>query len=138
MTTARSEAMIDIVARATAARGLGRLGQPGVLGRAVDRHVAGARDEVSERGERHVRDRLEDLLVLPACLARLLLKVALWSAVRFQQGLHEPQQDGLLLVMRVELARERDLIHSEAGVAAGALKRGEGVLAPLVLRDGER
>src|SRR5215213_2935244 len=111
MTTARSEAMTDIVVRATAGRRLGRLGQPGVLGRTVGRYVSGARDQVSEGGERHVRDRLEDLLVLPAGLARLLLEVQLRRPVRLEQGLHEAEQDGLLLVVRVELAREGDLVH---------------------------
>src|SRR5215207_5555183 len=129
--------MIDIVVRA-AARPLGRLRQPGVLARAVDRHVARARDEVPEGGERHVGDRLQDLLVLPARLARLLLQVALGRAVRLEDRLHEAQQNGLTLVVRVELARERDLVHAETGVAAGALKRRERVLASLVLRDGER
>src|SRR5215207_2556344 len=129
--------MIDIVVRA-AARPLGRLRQPGVLARAVDRHVARARDEVPEGGERHVGDRLQDLLVLPARLARLLLQVALGRAVRLEDRLHEAQQNGLTLVVRVELARERDLVHPETGVAAGALKRRERVVASLVLGDRER
>ena len=60
------------------------------------------------------------------------------APVRLEQGLHEAEQHRLLLVARVELTREGDLVHSEAGVAARALERGERVLAPLVLCDGER
>ena len=82
--------------------------------------------------------RLEDLLVLPAGLARLLVEVALRRAVRLEQRLDEAEQRGLLLVIGVELARERDLVHAEPGVAAGALERRERVLAALVLGDGER
>ena len=41
-------------------------------------------------------------------------------------------------VIGVELARERDLVHAEPGVAAGALEGLERVLAALVLGDGER
>ena len=39
-------------------------------------------------------------------LARLLVQVALGRAVGLEDRLHEAQQDGLALVVRVELARE--------------------------------
>src|SRR5215213_14425 len=117
---------------------LRRLGEPGVLARPVLGHVARPRDEVSVGRERHVRDRLEDLLVLPAGLARLFLEMALRRAVGLEQRLDEPEQRRLALVIRVELARERNLIHAEPGVAAGALKRRERVLAALMLGDRQR
>src|SRR4051812_26427714 len=130
--------MIDIVRPCAAAVGSGGLSQPGVLGGAVVRHLARAGHDVAEGGERHVGERLEDLLVLPARLARLLLEVALGRPVRLEHRLDEAEQRGLLGVVGVELARQRDLVHAEAGVAAGALERRERVLAALVLRDRER
>ena len=84
-------------------------------------------------------DRLEDLLVLPARLARLLVQVALAAAPSdSSSAFTKRSSDGLLLVAGVELARERDLVQAEAGVAAGALERRERVLAALVLGDRER
>src|SRR4029078_10175349 len=102
---------------------LGGLGEPGILGRPVVRDLARAGHEVSEGRERHVGERLEDLLVLPAGLARLLLEVTLGRAIGLEYSLDEAEQRGLLLVVGVELARQRDLVHAEAGVATGPLER---------------
>ena len=83
-------------------------------------------------------DRLEDLLVLPAGLARLLVDVQRRGAVALEQRLDVPEQRGLALVAGVELARQRDLVDAQAGVAAGAQERGQRVLAALVLGHGQR
>ena len=56
-------------------------------------------------------------------------------AVASRAAPYEAEQRGLLLVAGVELARERDLVQAEPGVAAGALERRERVLAALVLGD---
>ena len=82
--------------------------------------------------------RLEHLLVRPARLQRLLVEVARRCALALDERLHEAQQDRLALVAGVELPRQRDLVEAEAGVAGGALKGGERVLAALMLGHGQR
>ena len=52
--------------------------------------------------------------------------------------MHVAQQRRLALVVRVELAGEGDLVDAQAGLARGALERGERVLAALVLGHRER
>ena len=47
-------------------------------------------------------------------------------------------QQRIALVVRVELAREGDLVEAEAGVAGRALERAQAVLAVLVLGHGKR
>src|SRR5512132_79829 len=85
-----------------------------------------------------MRDGLEDLLVAPARLAGLLVDVKRRRALALDQRLDEAQENGLTLVVGVELARERDLVEPEPGLARRALQGGERVLALLMLRDGKR
>ncbi len=116
---------------------LGRLEQAGLLRGTVLRDVSRPGDQVQEAVERHVRHGLQDLLVVPTGLARLLVEVERRRSVVLQQRLDVAQQSGLPLVMRVELARECDLVESEPGLARGAGERGEGVLAALMLGNRE-
>src|SRR5690349_22972040 len=82
-------------------------------------------------------DGLEDLLVAPAGLARLLVQVERRGLVGLDEHLDEPEERGLLLVARVELPRERDLVEAKAGVARGALEQLLCVVVALELRDTE-
>src|SRR5918992_2070458 len=111
----------------------GSLLETALLGGPVARHVARAGDQVPEAVERHVGDRLHDLLVGPARLARLLVQVERGRALALEQALDEPEQRGLALVPRVELTGESDLVEPEPGVTSRALQRRECVLAALVL-----
>src|SRR3954470_13558880 len=86
--------------RAQAARGLPR---------AVDGDLARHVDHGGERLHRRARDRLEDLLVGPSGLARLLVEVHGRAALALDERLEVAQQRGLALVAGVPLAGERDL-----------------------------
>jgi len=84
-----------------------------------------------------VRDGLEQLLIAPAGLARLLVQVESRGVVGLDEHLDEPQKRCLLLVTRVELLRERDLVQAEPRVAGGALQQLLRVLVALELRHTE-
>ena len=82
-------------------------------------------------------DRLQDLLVLPAGLARLLVQVALGRAVRLEQRLDEAEQRRLLLVVGVEL--RASAISSMPSPASRPVRWSvESAYCSLVLRDRER
>src|SRR3954449_10941516 len=88
---------------------------PRVLPGAVDRYLP---RDVHHRGERlHRRggDRLEDLLVRPAGLARLLVEMHRRLGLCLHERAEVAQERGLALVARVPLLRERDLVEREAG-----------------------
>jgi len=61
-----------------------------------------------------MRDRLEDLLIGPVRLARLLVEVPVGRARLLEQALDVAQQRRLTLVGRIEIPRERDLVDAEA------------------------
>src|SRR5205823_11551591 len=115
---------------ATRLRGLK---EPAFLPRPVARDVAGPGHERREEAERDVRDGLEDLLIAPARLARLLVEVHRGRAVDLDQRLDIAQQHRFALVARVELARQGDLVEPDPRVARGALELCQPVLASLVL-----
>jgi len=94
-------------------------------------------DHRRERLERHHGDRLEQLLVAPARLARLLEQVARAGALLGERT-QIPQQRGLAVVARVPLAGERELVEAEAGLAPGAAVEREPGLGAVLRRDGER
>jgi hypothetical protein len=84
-----------------------------------------------------VRNGLQDLLVAPAGLARLLVEVQRGWPLGLEQRLDEAEQPRLALVARVELAGQGDLVHAKTGLAARLLERGQRVLAALMLRHRE-
>src|SRR3954449_7177357 len=86
----------------------------------VGRHPAGDVDPGREGLERGVRNRLEDLLVVPAGLARLLVEVHRRRAGLRDDGLEVAQQRRLALVTRVPLARQRDVVELQACRTRGA------------------
>src|SRR4051794_23029604 len=125
--------------RSAAGRRRSRRAQaPRVLPGAVDRHLAGDVHHCREGLHRGRRDGLEDLLVGPAGLARLLMEVHRRLSLGLNERAEVAQERGLALVARVPLLREGDLVQRETrlpGRAAVHLVAGLGVV---VLRDGER
>src|SRR4051794_1145362 len=97
--------------------------------RALERDLAGQRDQRREVRERHVPERLEELLVRPAVLTRLLVEVDRHLPAVLEQLLEVAQQGLLLLVTRRKLARQLDLVEAEADIAPGP-----GVCRDVVLR----
>src|SRR4051794_41153392 len=92
---------------------LGRPQRPRVFDRPVRRHVAGDVDHRGEALERHERDRLEQLLLGPACLAGLLDEVRGQRARARQLGLQHLQQRELARVHARPLLGRRDLVEAE-------------------------
>src|SRR4051812_15155865 len=79
----------------------------------VDGDVTGHVDHRREALERGVADRLQDLLVAPAGLARLLVEVHRGAAALLEELLDVAQQRRLSLVARVELSSQGDLVEPE-------------------------
>src|SRR5438270_10884344 len=100
-------------------------GGAGLLDGAVYRHVSGDVDRRRKGLEAHVGQRLEDLLVGPAGLARLLVEVERGPALLLDDGLQVAQQRRLTLVARVELAGELDLVEAQSARARHPAVHGE-------------
>src|SRR3954470_10535865 len=111
---------------------------PCFLDGSVGRHLAGDVDPGREGLERGVRDGLEDLLVVPARLARLLVEVHRRCAGLRHDSLEVAQQHRLVLVARVPLARQRDVVELEARRTRRARVQGQTRLGVEVVGDGER
>jgi hypothetical protein len=94
-------------------------------------------DHGGERLERDDRDRLEQLLVGPPRLARLLEQVARTHALLGERA-QIAQQRGLAVIARVPLTGERELVEAEPGLAPGARVQREAGLGAVQRRDGER
>src|SRR5512132_393049 len=92
----------------------GRAERSRVLDRAVDRHFAGDVHHCGEGLEGDEGDGLEDLLVAPPGLARLLVEVHGRASLTLDERLEIAQEDGLAVIAGVELARERELVETEA------------------------
>src|SRR4051794_31947787 len=125
--------------RSAATRRRSRRAQPPrVLPRAVDRYLP--RDVHHRREGLHGRrrDRLEDLLVGPAGLARLLVEVHRGLRLRLDERLEVAQQRRLALVARVPLLGERDLVQGETGLTGRAAVHLVARLGVVVLGHGER
>ena len=117
----------------TAGSAYAALQKAGLLDRPVPGHVAGAGDEVREGVQRHVRHGLEDLLVLPARLACLLVEVERRRPVALEQRLDVAQQRRLALVVGVELPCQAISSMPRPASRPVRCQRGQGVLAALVL-----
>src|SRR6201995_5264296 len=113
-----------------ALRGLER---PRGLLRAIDGDLPGDVDHRGEHLERQRGDRLEDLLVVPARLACLLMQVHRGSAAVLEQRLAVAQQGRFTRVTGVEVTRLRDLIEVEARCTRGARVRRDARLGVVVL-----
>src|SRR5690349_22138048 len=96
---------------------------PRVLPGAVDRNLAGHVDHRGEGLHRRAGDRLEDLLVAPARLARLLVEMHRRARLALDERLEVAQERGLALVAGVPLPGERDLVERQAGLAGRATVR---------------
>ena len=83
-------------------------------------HLARDVDHGGERLERHVGDRLEQLLVAPAGLARLLVQVHRGVPALLEQRAQVAQQRRLALVGGLPVARGGDLVDADAGLARRA------------------
>ena len=104
-------------------RRLGGGGQDRRVG-LVLRQRRGAGDQALELVQRQVADRLEDLLVGPADLARLLVQVERAGPVGLERRLQEGEQRRLLLVAGGEAAGAGDLVEAEAGARAPTSRAG--------------
>src|SRR5204862_1132411 len=83
--------------------GLGGLAERLDLARgALERNLTGERHERREVGKRHVAERLEQLLIAPAALARLLVEVHRHLSTVLEQLLEITEQALLLFVPRSE------------------------------------
>ena len=85
-----------------------------------------------------VGDRLEQLLVAPARLARLLVQVHRRVPALLEQRAQVAQQRRLARIGGLPVARRGDLVDADAGRARGARVDREPGLAAVVLGDGER
>ena len=83
------------------------------------------RDQALELVQGHVGDGLEQLLVGPVVLSRLLAEVLGRPSAGGQQRLEEGEQRGFLRVGRGELPRRGDLVEAEPGSARGARVLGD-------------
>src|SRR5688500_6553851 len=122
-----------LIAYAALPRRLRGLLEPRVLRGPVEWDIARAGDEIAKAVHRHVRDRLEQLLIAPTGLERILVVHARWSAVGLEQALDVGEQCTLALVGGLELPRQRDLVQAEPGIPSRALQRRQGIRRTLML-----
>src|SRR3954454_882007 len=99
---------------AAACRWSRRAEPPGVLPGAVHRYLAGDVHQGGEGLHRRGGDRLEDLLVAPAGLARLLVEVHRRLGLRLHERAEVAKERRLPLVARVPLLREGHLVQPQA------------------------
>src|SRR3954454_3172450 len=111
---------------------------PRVLPGSVDGYLAGDVHHRGEGLERRGGDGLEDLLVGPAGLARLLVEVHRRLGLAFDEGLEVAQERCLALVAGVPLAGQRDLVEREAGLSRRAAVHRRARLGVVVLGDRQR
>src|SRR5690349_6180181 len=117
-------------------QGLRRVGQQACVD-LVLREARGVGDEALELAERDLTQGLEDLLVGPVRLTRLLEEEVGRVALRLDGALEESEQRRLLLVGRREAPVEGDLVEAKAAQARRACELREAVAVAPVLGDGE-
>jgi hypothetical protein len=117
---------------------LGGAEAAGLLGGAVEGHVAGDVDHRGQRLQRGEGDRLQELLLAPADLARRLVLVRGRRDVVDDQDAEVAQQDRVVLVAGVPLAGQRDVVQRESCRARDAAVEVEAGLGGEVLGDGPR
>src|SRR6185436_10997684 len=105
---------------------------------ALERDLTGKRYKGREIGERHMPERLEDLLVGPAVLPGLLVEVDRDLAAVVEHRLEVAQQRGLALVAGGEPPRQLDLVQAQPDCPARTGVHGDVVFGAAVLADGER
>src|SRR3954452_11339130 len=130
-----------LMARKRSAAGSGRScgpQAPRVLPRSVDGYLAGDVHHRREGLERRGGDRLQDLLVAPAGLARLLVEVHRRLGLALDEGLEVAQERRLALVAGVPLAGQRDLVEREPGLPRRAAVHRRAGLGVVVLGDRQR
>src|SRR5215217_5185609 len=108
-----------------------------LLDGAVHGDLAGDVDHGREGFHGEDRDGLQELLVAPAGLPRLLLQV-LGLGLALGQRAQVAQEGRLARVARVPAAGERHLVEPDARAAGGALVQRDAGLGAVVLGDGER
>src|SRR6201999_2933724 len=106
-------------------------------GRLVLRERRRARDQGLELVERQVADRLEDLLVGPADLTRLLVEVEGRGPFRVERLLQVEEERRLLRVGGGEGAGAGDLVEAEPGATRRLGVLGDAVAVLTMLGDGQ-